>query len=413
MECDGPVPNPRRLRGTPPQTGVHRPPRREHAQHRSGRKLAGSHPAGKGGGIRRHRDRRAAFGRRGAGGHARQHAQPHLPACRRHTAVGTGRSRRQDAPRAAVGLHPQSRRHRPPDAHPHARRVSGRVRPQRTLHLHRAETLRPDGTALPRHRRRGRRRTGTRPLRRHLQQPRERRHPPHRHRRRAADGHSLPDYVRTDRGAGRRHRGRQRHPLRRSGLLPSGRTGQGSGADVRIARRQVRAFRPDQPPRHRFRLDRFPGARLPRAGPAARRVRTGRRVRAPRIGRRGRDPPRRGAEHRPETAAARRTLRRPLPGTGSRRQRPHRAGRPNLHARRPRQAHRHAPSAAPRRRTRPAHHGARRRDHPHGDTGEGRSVRTIPPHPARKQEERSIPPNYARGPANRRASFAGTKYYRP
>ena len=80
MECDGPVPNPRRLRGTPPQTGVHRPPRREHAQHRSGRKLAGSHPAGKGGGIRRHRDRRAAFGRRGAGGHARQHAQPHLHA---------------------------------------------------------------------------------------------------------------------------------------------------------------------------------------------------------------------------------------------------------------------------------------------------------------------------------------------
>ena len=109
----------------------------------------------------------------------------------------------------------------------------------------------------------------------------------------------------------------------------------------------------------------------------------------------------------------RRTLRRPLPGTGSRRQRPHRAGRPNLHARRPRQAHRHAPSAAPRRRTRPAHHGARRRDHPHGDTGEGRSVRTITPHPARKQEERSIPPNYARGPADRRASFAGTKYYRP
>ena len=80
MECDGPVPNPRRLRGTPPQTGVHRPPRREHAQHRSGRKLAGSHPAGKGGGIRRHRDRRAAFGRRGAGGHARQHAQPRLHA---------------------------------------------------------------------------------------------------------------------------------------------------------------------------------------------------------------------------------------------------------------------------------------------------------------------------------------------
>ena len=125
------------------------------------------------------------------------------------------------------------------------------------------------------------------------------------------------------------------------------------------------------------------------------------------------DPPRRGAEHRPETAAARRTLRRPLPGTGSRRQRPHRAGRPNLHARRPRQAHRHAPGAAPRRRTRPAHHGARRRDHPHGDTGEGRSIRTIMPHPARKQEERSIPPNYARGPADRRASFAGTKYYRP
>lgn len=57
--------------------------------------------------------------------------------------------------------------------------------------------------------------------------------------------------------------------------------------------------------------------------------------------------------------------------------------------------------------------GARRRDHPHGDTGEGRSVRTITPHPARKQEERSIPPNYARGPADRRASFAGTKYYRP
>ena len=108
-----------------------------------------------------------------------------------------------------------------------------------------------------------------------------------------------------------------------------------------------------------------------------------------------------------------RTLRRPLPGTGSRRQRLHRAGRPNLHARRPRQAYRHAPGAAPRRRTRPAHHGARRRDHPHGDTGEGRSIRTIMPHPARKQEERSIPPNYARGPADRRASFAGTKYYRP
>ena len=108
-----------------------------------------------------------------------------------------------------------------------------------------------------------------------------------------------------------------------------------------------------------------------------------------------------------------RALRRPLPGTGSRRQSPHRAGRPNLHARRPRQAHRHAPGAAPRRRTRPAHHGARRRDHPHGDTGEGRSIRTIMPHPARKQEERSIPPNYARGPADRRASFAGTKYYRP
>ena len=81
--------------------------------------------------------------------------------------------------------------------------------------------------------------------------------------------------------------------------------------------------------------------------------------------------------------------------------------------RRPRQAHRHAPGAAPRRRTCPAHHGARRRDHPHGDTGEGRSIRTIMPHPARKQEEHSIPPNYARGPADRRASFAGTKYYRP
>lgn len=45
--------------------------------------------------------------------------------------------------------------------------------------------------------------------------------------------------------------------------------------------------------------------------------------------------------------------------------------------------------------------------------GEGRSVRTITPHPARKREERDIPPNYARGPADRRASFAGTKYYRP
>ena len=245
-----------------------------------------------------------------------------------------------------------------------------------------------------------------------LQQPRERRHPPHRHRRRAADGHSLPDHVRTDRGAGRRHRGRQRHPLRRSGLLPSGRTGQGSGADVRIARRQVRAFRPDQPPRHRFRLDRFPGARLPRQGrllaeyaradgfvlPASAGEGAIRLGEGQSIVRNGSCPPYPSA---------------PSTWNWKPRQRPHRAGRPNLHARRPRQAHRHAPGAAPRRRTCPAHHGARRRDHPHGDTGEGRSIRTIMPHPARKQEERSIPPTSARGPADRRASFAGTKYYRP
>ena len=309
MECDGPVPNPL-------PTSRHAPRKRVFIAHRGVNMrstVAGENSLEAirlaGGGIRRHRDRRAAFGRRGAGGHARQHAQPHLPACRR-TVVGTGRSRRQDAPRAAVGLHLKAadpaRRTRIPTLEESGRGArngpytfiepklydpTGRhwreknagadaaLRTDRLL----ARILSPAARA-PR----------WDAPRRHLQQPRERRHPPHRHRRRAADGHSLPDHVRTDRGAGQRHRGRQRHPLRRSGLLPSGRTGQGSGADVRIARRQVHAFRPDQPPRHRFRLDRFPGARLPRAGPAARRVRTGRRVRAPRIGRRGRDPPRRG-----------------------------------------------------------------------------------------------------------------------
>lgn len=274
MECDGPVPNPRRLRGTPPQTGVHRPPRREHAQHRSGRKLAGSHPLAKAAGfgaietdVRLSADGALVVMHDSTLNRTCLHADG-TPLSEPVAVAGkTLRELRSDYILKAAD---PARRTRIPTLEEYLAECARNglytfIEPKLydPTGRHYRDIVAAADAAL------GRDRYVV------ILQPTARTtSPPHRPRRRAADGHSLPDYVRTDRGAGDVIVAVSATRFDEADYSRQVARAKGSGADVRIARRQVRAFRPDQPPRHRFRLDRFPGARLPRAGPAARRVRT-------------------------------------------------------------------------------------------------------------------------------------------